>query len=501
MSPRVTWQSTQQIADRDPDAEYQLPGPVSSSPPPSPAGKVPQAEQRDILHHTPIGKHVKLPLLDIDIARARRSVVLSHSQFGTGLRRFGYMSVIDIAFQESRKAGHSFKTYHGLSDVAEWRVQGACLLADVPIRILQTLLDGNLANKVATRDPELHGYFQNRKDYWILRSRGDDFAPVIYVRIFKDVKGNSPSPAQLLTVLDLLEKYASGKEEHDELCADIDRQVGRGGDATSIRKGLHRFFGGSIDRVATLLTFVAALRQVLSEVPPEEHDRPFVHPLKYVGFSIKEYQRNVAHDNNNTSWLMPLFSCACKLAFHDSDGSAMFAFESFVVAYPINRVECRLGEELFARMCKSYYYNGLGFNIAEAGLSIGGTNLSGYELGEATKLWVEREKFRSASPVIEAQTEFDVQIQMPKWVQVLHFHSKTLDEHKADAEADLDASIVQYDAREPTMATCDIAFEAMVTKHRDEEEKIGRKRVREALHEVHERMERRVKEKLGLPDS
>jgi hypothetical protein len=55
--------------------------------------------------------------------------------------------------------------------------------------------------------------------------------------------------------------------------------------------------------------------------------------------------------------------------YNDQTGRRRSSFEVYIVAYPVDRDECKLGEELFDRMCKSHFYNGLGFNIQTGGLS------------------------------------------------------------------------------------------------------------------------------------
>jgi hypothetical protein len=217
---------------------------------------------------------------------------------------------------------------------------------------------------------------------------------------FKDAAGNSPSPAQLFKVLDRLEKYASGDREHDQLCTEINQQH-----AASIRHGLHRYFAGDTERVSALLTFVEALRKCLSEVPSESHHLPYSQPLQYVGFAINEQQQSAAPEKK-CGWLMALFDAACKLEVQQPDKSAVFAFKSYSVAYPVNWEECMLGEEFFARICKTYFYTGLGFNVHQAGLSIDVTVLDDLRYTEGLETWEAREQLRTANPVFEAQIYF-----------------------------------------------------------------------------------------------
>jgi hypothetical protein len=62
------------------------------------------------------------------------------------------------------------------------------------------------------------------------------------------------------------------------------------------------------------------------------------------------------------------------------------------VTYPVDWEECVLGEEVFARICKTYFYTGLGFNVHQADLSIDVTVLDNLRYREALEAWETRER-------------------------------------------------------------------------------------------------------------
>jgi hypothetical protein len=458
--------------------------------PPMPATKVRRLETVVPWIASLSESSVRLPLLSSDVSRARANVRLSNPQFGQWLKNYGYTCIVDMAYLESSANGHPFRHKLELSEFTEWRTPGVCLLSDIPIGFLQALLDGNLASKIADGHEELSSYFKDDENLWDLRKHGS-FAPKIYVRILQDAAGNSPSPAQLFKVLNRLEKYASGERENDQLCTEIDQQ-----DAASIRHGLHRYFAGNIERVCTLLTFVAALRKCLSEVPSESHHLPFSQPLQYVGFAINE-QQQTAVPKKKSGWLMALFDTACKLEVQPPDKSAVFAFKNYSVACPVDWTECMLGEEVFARICKTYFYTGLGFNVHQAGLSIEVTVLDDLRHTEA---WETREGLRTSNPVFETQIYFEGMVKLPEWVKVLQSQNKTPEERQAAVQADTDAEIARYEAAEPTRERFLAAIEALEKKNREEEAGIGNERLRRALYEVHVKEEREWRENMGLSD-
>jgi hypothetical protein len=55
--------------------------------------------------------------------------------------------------------------------------------------------------------------------------------------------------------------------------------------------------------------------------------------------------------------------------YNNQTGRRRSSFEIYIVTYPVDRDECRLGEELFDRMRERYFDTGLGFNIQTSGLS------------------------------------------------------------------------------------------------------------------------------------
>jgi hypothetical protein len=170
------------------------------------------------------------------------------------------------------------------------------------------------------------------------------------------------------------------------------------------------------------------------------------------------------------------------------------------VAYPVDWEECVLGEEIFARICKIYFYTGLGFNVHQVGVSIDVTVLDDLRHREALEAWETREGLRTDTPVFETQIYVEGKVKLPEWSKYLGFLNKTPEEHQAAAQAEIDAEIARYEAAEPTRETCLAAIEALEKKNREEEAGIGNEHLKRALHKVHVMEEREFREKLGLSD-
>jgi hypothetical protein len=464
-------------------------------------------ERRSLHEEPPKSNSVNLPLSEELGRQALSRVALSEYPFNERLNGYGYTAVIDTSFKISSNVGHPFiKTNkeREFKSLRNWRLIGSLLLADIPLCLLHSLLDGTLDTKVKIDTPanaEVSEHF-NEHNYWQTRSEGD-FAPVHYVRIFADADGDSPTPAQLYMVLDDLDRYASGEQEDDEICAEIDTQVGVfAQDAQSIRQGCHRYFDGSSDRVQVLLTFITAMRQRLDEIPQDRHDQPLPYPLKYIGFSINLSRRTSAHNYRSSSWLMALFFAACKRLFKnddddsDDDGLPLFEFSTYAIAYPIDRDECKLGEELLCRMCDSYYYSGLGFNIQPGGLSNVAPHLEGFSEGYVQKQWRNRENLRQESPVFEQQVIFDCTTQHPKWVEVIEYYKKTPEQHQRDRDARMDEKAARLDAEHPTAADCEARIAKLEEDNREGEAAIEDPGTRDAVARVHRQAENQLREEL-----
>jgi hypothetical protein len=412
--------------------------------------RLPAAEVQNLGANAEPPKTVRLPISDAIVRRTERDVNLSDHLYYNTLEEYGYVGVIDTAYQVSQDALHPYhngKDYKGFKSLAAWRSIGAGLLGDIPLSLLQALLDGTLDAKVKSEDSEdevateVKKYFTDGSSYWKMRQQGA-FAPVHYVRIFADSAGNSPSHRQLSLVLSSLRKYVSGDPRYDQVCADIDNTTRTNRtDAAAIRKGHHHFFNGSISRVRHLHTFIAAQQAYLDTIAPEAQDKPIPDPLQYVGFTTNIARRASEHADGESSWLMTLFSAVCRRLFQRPDRIPMFEFETFVVAFPINRDECHLGEELLCRLCKSYYYNGTGFNIQAGGMSEVAPKLEELPESGARALWHDRLMFRNESPVFEKQVVDDIENYKPRWDVYLRYLKMGYEAYEQDLIAKVDQDI------------------------------------------------------------
>jgi hypothetical protein len=444
-------------------------------------------------------KFVQLPISPAIVQGAYGKVTLPEHPFDKTLQHYGYVGVIDTAYQTSQNAVHPYHDGYEFRSQAVWRVIGTGLLGDIPLPLLQALLDGTLDAKVKSTDPrynDLRDHFTDESSYWNVRQQGD-FAPIHYVRMFTDRKGNPPTHRQLCLVLRDLKRYASGDPRHAQTCADIDSMTRKiNTDADDIRKGGHHFFKSSLGRVRLLHMFTAAHEAYLATIPPEDHGKPIPDPLRYVGFTINIGQRTSAHTYGDSSWLMTLFGAACSRLFKRSDGTPVFRFETFVVAFPINREECRLGEELLCRLCKSYCYNGLGFNIQHGGMSNVAPKLEPYSEEAARAKWNGRLLLRTESPVFKDQVVKEFEHFLPRWDLYLKCHRRGPEEYGQDLIDKADSEITRLERTYRSEGDVFTRIELIKTQNREEEAGVEDESARTALTTIHRRVEKRLMDEL-----
>jgi hypothetical protein len=481
----------------DPDDDY---APSDLPPESSPPGnrRVPSAEIDGLAIDDTQKKSVELPIRNAIIDGARNKVKLHKHCFSETLDRYGYMGIIDTAYRVSRDALHPFHVGYDFKSLAAWRVIGTDLLGDIPLPLLRALLNGTLDAKVKSNDlndpvaKEMKEYFIDESNYWRMRQQGG-FAPIHYVRMFTDGAGNPPSHKQLCLVLEGLKQYVSGDPQHDRFCAEVDNTTRAGRiDAAGIRKGLHHYLEGSAGRANLLHTFIAAHETYLATIAPADRDKPIPDPLQYVGFTTNIIRRTIDHEYGESSWLMTLFEVVCTRLFHNADKTSVFTFETFVVAFPVNRDECRLGEELLCRLCRSYCYNGLGFNIQQGGMSNVAPKLEDYSERTARNMWDERVVFRNESPVFKDQVVEDIKVYQGEWERYLGYLKRGHDQYqqdlldKADEKVtdlkrghvetddvhDVIRAVEEVNRRKEAAVDLEIVREALVARQRREVEKL-----------------------------
>jgi hypothetical protein len=355
-----------------------------------------------------------------------------------------FNAIVRAAYDESEKAGHPYTQPHkheDLADVKTWLDLGCDMLASIPRDILEAVLDGTLACKVETKHGVLHEYFDKTTDpdpenwnAWIARSQSE-FAPCIYLRQLVDAQGLSPEAHILRSVARRLREYVSGDPEFHETNAKIDSMTRGKSTPNCISRGLHHHLKGVQERVKQTLTFASALDQYVDTVAPADstpYNAPIPHPLSYIGFAVNQEEREKAHKtHSSTNWISALVDDILKFEY-----KGVFGFKTFPICYLASYNECRIGEELFTRICSGYWYTGRGFNIAPAGISVKSANLDDISYGEATRMWGLCVQFRRREEHFWTNIDYQMDVAIPRWEKVLEAQSKDPAEERRKEKED-----------------------------------------------------------------
>jgi hypothetical protein len=167
-------------------------------------------------------------------------------------------------------------------------------------------------------------------------------------------------------------------------------------------------------------------------------------------------------------------------------------FETYVVAFPINRDECKLGKELLCKICKTYCYNGLGFNIQHGGISNVAPKLE--ELSEATARakWDGRLMLRNESLVFEKQVVDDIEKYEPQWEIYCGYLSRGDEAYRQDLIGRVDEKVAKIKddnwGREEVRA----GLEKVKKHNRLEEAEVEDESGRAGLATIHRRAEEKI---------
>ncbi|KAF2430223.1 hypothetical protein EJ08DRAFT_679285 [Tothia fuscella] len=240
----------------------------------------------------------------------------------------------------------------------------ACLdiLASITTPILLPLMGGNLA-RVSHDDPATA---QLLKEF-ASRSKKPILQPGIYVRLLVDPQGLSPTPNELLNVVEYLREYAlmTGDIDITEF-VQIDEMVGNAWRAADTRQGKMRYLSSATSTLPTkpsksrfnaLLNFCNALESCLVAIPNASVDEPLTSPLAYVGYARDAAARNDQHhDHKSSNFLMDLTEATCMHLFN-----RRYRMKRHIVALLCDLTQAQSAEVLITVIANAYADTGGGF--------------------------------------------------------------------------------------------------------------------------------------------
>jgi len=274
-------------------------------------------------------------------------------------------TLIDTIFWEEKFAASAIA-----DELAYYRSILLGLFCSIPRSVLVSAIDGSLPHKALAKgddiyplynpDPEKEEYEQH--PWFLRRQQKEGYA--IYVRWLVDAAGLSPTPDELMLIVDCLRKYISGEEEDAAVAADIDNAFSPDtSDTDDILRGQHMHLAGKKRRAAQVHTWCKAIELLCRHLTPTQRTQPLSKPRSYCGYS-----RNVSKRDQNyrrhqsTTWLVTLVEAVCIVLLP----LRSIKLRTYTVCYLATKDEVSLAERSLTR-CTDSRIDAGGFCVAPPG--------------------------------------------------------------------------------------------------------------------------------------
>lgn len=264
--------------------------------------------------------------------------------------------------------------------------------------------------------------------------------PHIYVNEFVDGRGRSPTPHQLLLVVDDMEVYYRDEDRQKARRFDRFRKPHpTPGDMKnpSFRKYVWKKKNAADkgfckeSRITRGLTFCTNLRKRIDALPAGMMNLPLDVPLVEVGETGDTEARLAAHSNHtNSNSIMNLFEAIC-----DQRWPAKYGLSQFVVHTCCSSDRVALAEILFTHLCEGYISNAGGFSSHPAGISVEAAYKQNHKGWEEAMDWVREE-------MLMKQT-MDTEMRLWKLQE-----ADESDDDDLESALPLDPALVQYSTDE-----------------------------------------------------
>ncbi|QDS77164.1 hypothetical protein FKW77_001678 [Venturia effusa] len=248
------------------------------------------------------------------------------------------------------------------------------IISSMDRRVLEGIMIGNLVHTV---DNNVNG-IQGEMDRIKAQAA---HAPGIYLMLFVDENGDSPTPKQILKMLEYVEQYIDEDGDND-WSEEIDSLKGaaRVTGQRRIQDGYRKYLARSDKdnktpseiRIKRFNQFRKNLIQRFRLLSPALLDEPLVLPLSEVGYANDcegRFQDHASHESSN--YIMNLMEAICIwLAQQGEPGfEKNFQIRQFIIYNCWEVEQGVIAEIVFSILGHAYIYNGGGFNHYPAGLS------------------------------------------------------------------------------------------------------------------------------------
>ncbi|KAJ9640284.1 hypothetical protein H2199_005823 [Coniosporium tulheliwenetii] len=345
----------------------------------------------------------------------------------------GYVSLSQVIWKEEREIRRSALEN---VDPLHWEDISVNILASIPMSLLNELVSGNIARE----NQSGQGSVWETLRYYLTRASQQ---PSIYVHVFADENGESPSCHALNEMVRYLQTYAAkDAKEHSQLAYNIDRVKHPTWSKRTSEKGGRYYlatgsqgstpYAPSSVRTSKLLTFCESLKRRIDQVPKSKWHLPLLgHPLSEVGYAKNAASRLQQHRNHASSnWLMCLIEALSEAQFQ-----RRYWMHQYVVYYIWHPTQAIIGEVLFSKICRSYIEDGA-FNYEGAG----GSNRSILTIIEE-KVWDKFEENVAVKPLYKENIKHEHERLQKAYEQRERLRSEltALESEEAKLQAELDA--------------------------------------------------------------
>jgi hypothetical protein len=325
---------------------------------------------------------VHLPLADHTQHWARMEVKQARFDFAEELR-YGLTAVAHAAYIDQTMEEHAVAKRY---TEAKFLQIAITILASMPLKLLDTIISRNLhCAVVAGHDNDLLKMYNSSTGTWRKRTEYV-FAPGVYCKHLVSEKGLSPSANELYRITARLRHYVQGGSI-DAMEIDNAMRTNRSS-IEDVNRGGHFYLNGSRGRTTKVITFCQALDNRLDGMP--DKDGPLPIPLKYVGYSKQVNERQKAHRNGSSSWLMQLVLAACRVEF-----GARYKMYDYPVCFLADQNEASIAEVLISVITDSVYNTGGGFGVFQCGVQVGSAKQDDLPFDQRDANWVSCQEFRS----------------------------------------------------------------------------------------------------------
>ncbi|KAM3076247.1 hypothetical protein ACMFMG_006245 [Clarireedia jacksonii] len=235
------------------------------------------------------------------------------------------------------------------------------MTAGIDPDILKSLICGNIP-KAEVNDPVLRQKFRMLKGPDKTRKR-----PFIYIHYLTDTRGNSPTPNQVVEILQAAQLYIQGLGNHKDLES---RKLARSIDEAMptdqvLNQGARRYVSGNSQRNTVEQWIRNTKKRMEFEIRRGKGDEALSHPISEVGYAgdLSRLDQHAKHQSSN--YIMNLVESICRVKF-----SAKFKNRQYVIFNIKEACDAMFGEIMCTRYAQAYTSHGGGFSHYAAGRSI-----------------------------------------------------------------------------------------------------------------------------------